>query len=175
MNKYITSAIVSALRSNPDVAYEFYRDYCKAKGIYQELQTNDFDGINCLFDNPAMAVYAYANAELQPLGVDGVSWEFIYLDDNGVLKYCDDISEKIDLMPIVEWMFSLDEYDKHEWYSRLDEVDVVYNVCQNICKGKPTEMFDRFTSWLDDTDNYHLEYFINEDINAIKAKFFDTL
>lgn len=174
MDKRLKDIIVAELKSNYGEAYDIYVEYCKAKNITLEIFRCDYEGINALFENPAEAVYAFANGELKPLDCGGI-WEHMYLDDHNSLVYCDDISEKVNLGPIVEWIFSLEDYDRIEMFMRLDEIDVAYNICREICKGKPVRFTDKFTEWLDDRDYYNLASLVEEDWDNLLAEFEDTI
>lgn len=174
MDKRIKEIIVEELKSNYGEAYDIYAEYCKAKGIQREIYRCDYEGINALFDNPAEAVFAFVNADLKPTDCGGI-WEHIYLNDSLQLTYCDDISEKVNLAPIVEWIFSLEDYDRIEMFMRLDEIDVAYNICREICKGKSVRFTDKFTEWLEDRDYYNLASLVEEDWDSLLADFEDTI
>lgn len=174
MEKRIKQIIVEELKRNYGEAYDIYEDYCKANGIALEVFRCDYEGINALFENPAEAVYAFANAELKPYDCGGI-WEHMYLNDHNRLVYCDDISEKVNLAPIVEWIFSLEDWDRTEMFMLLDEIDVAYNICREICKGRSVRFTDMFTEWLEDRDYYNLASLVEEDWDNLLADFEDTI
>lgn len=171
MNKTkITPILVNELKSGYGKTYDIYVEYCKAKGIQQEIFRCDYEGINALYDNPAQAVYAFANADLKPTDCEGM-WDFIYLNDSLRLCYCDDISEKVDLNPVVEWIFTLEDYERVEMFYILDDMDVSYAICEEICKGESTHFVDQFTLWLDDNDEYNLATLLAEDWTNLLARY----
>ena len=174
MDKRLKDIIVAELKRNYGEAYDIYAEYCKAKGITPEIFRCDYEGINALFDNPAEAVFAFVNADLKPTDCGGI-WEHMYLNDHNELVYCDDISEKVNLAPIVEWIFSLEDYDRIEMFLILDEIDVSYNICRAICKDKSVRFTDKFTEWLEDRDYYNLATFVEEDWDNLLAEFEDTI
>lgn len=172
MDKRLKDIIVTTLKSEYGTAYDIYADYCKAKGITPEIFRCDYEGINALFDNPAEAVYAFANADIQPTDCGGI-WEHIYRNDRNQLTYCDDISEKVNLSPVVDWIFTLEDYDRNEIFLLLDEVNIAYNICKAICKDKSTRFCDIFTEWLDDRNYYNLATFVEEDWDKLLSEFED--
>lgn len=174
MDKRLKDIIVAELKNNYGEAYDIYTEYCQAKGIQQEIYRCDYEGINALFDNPAEAVFAFVNAGLKPTDCGGI-WEHMYLNDHNGLVYCDDISEKVSLAPIVEWIFSLDDWDRTEMFRILDEINVSYDICRTICKDKSVRFTDLFTEWLEDRGYYNLTTFVEEDWDNLLAEFEDTL
>lgn len=172
MDKRLKDIVVEVLKTNYGECYGIYEEYCKAKGIQREIFRCDYEGINALFDNPAEAVFAFINAELKPTDCGGI-WEHIYRNDRNQLTYCDDISEKVNLSPIVDWIFTLEDYDRNEIFLLLDEVDISYNICKVICKDKSIRFFDIFTEWLDDRDYYNLATFVEEDWDKLLSEFED--
>lgn len=174
MDKRLKDIVVRLLQTNYGECYDIYVDYCKAKGIKQEVFRCDYDGINALFDDPAQAVYSFANADLKPNDCGG-NWAHIYLNDSLRLTYCDDITEKVNISPMVDWIFSLEDYDRTEMFMFLDELDVVYDICRSICKDKSTHFTDRFSIWLEDNELYNLESFVEEDWDILLARFEDTI
>lgn len=174
MNKKLNEVIVEALKSEYSTAYDIYVLYCKAKGIKQEVFKCDFDGINALFDNPAEAVYAFANADLKPIHSGGM-WEHIYINKHNDLSYCDDISEIVNLTSVVEWIFTLDDYEMGEIFYLLDDFDIAYYIAKHICKDKSSHYLDRFTEWLDDNDLYNIASFVEEEWGSLIARFEDCI
>ena len=174
MEKRIKQIIVEELKRNYAEAYDIYEDYCKAKNLKLEVFRCDYEGINALFENPAEAVYAFTNADLKPTDCGGI-WEHIYLNDRNCLVYCDDISEKVNLDPIVDWIFSLEDWDRTEMFMLLDEIDVAYNICREICKDKSIRFTDMFSEWLEDMGYYNLASLVEEDWGKLLAEFEDKV
>lgn len=172
MDKRLKDIVVELLKTNYGECYDIYEEYCKAKGIQREIFRCDYEGINALFETPAEAVFAFVNADLKPTDCGGL-WEHIYLNDRLQLTYCDDISEKVNLAPIVDWIFSLEDWDRVEMFRTLDELDVAYDICQVICKGRATHIRDLFTEWLDDRNYYNLATFVEEDWDKLLSEFED--
>lgn len=174
MNKKLKEIICESLKIEYSTAYSIYVEYCKAKGIKQEVFKCDFEGINALFDNPARAVYAFTTADIQPSDCGGI-WEHIYINRHNDLAYCDDISEVVNLTSIVEWIFTLDDYERGEIFYLLDDFDIAHYITKHICKDKSAHYWDRFIEWLDDNDLYNIGSFVEEEWGSLLARFEDCI
>lgn len=127
-------------------AYDIYYIYCQATHKETEIYLSNAEGINALFDDPAEAVYAFYNADINP-----TEWNFLYYDDCNVLTATDNMESAVDMNALTKWIIELEDEDTLATIiDILQDMEIDYHFEKTI---RTSESADTNWDWLLDQKN----------------------
>ena len=168
MERRIEALTLCLESEDSTTAYQLYLMYIKAKGIKQELYRLGYEGVNALFDNPAEAVEAFMDKNIQSYD----DWRFMYINSSGDLAVCDEITEKVNVAEMAEWLFNeSDIYDRIDICEKLDEMDFPYYFVKVMSGNHSYWYRGVFRDWLDNNDIKARELVESTSWDAIQTNF----